>query len=189
MKKKPLPPAKGPAQQPAQGGQLDIEAIIKDVRAKLPPQLQAMFDKVVLSGERIMFDKSSHKMMLDQLNQPGPLTKRISDGIITLIYMLWTRSNRTIPPQLIVPATVVLTLRAFQFLQESKDPEATKEVLGEALADAVQGVMDRFGATQDKLPGLLKGQAGAPAGAAGQPGAPAQPDPDGLLAAASGGQA
>jgi hypothetical protein len=162
-------------------GQVDVERIIAEARAKIPPQLRAMFDKVVLSGERIMFDKSSYHMTEDMLNQPGPLATRISNGIITLVYMLWDKSNKTIPPQLIVPATLVLTLRAFQFLQESKDPEATSDVLGEAVADAVQGVMDRFGATQDKIPALVKGQQGA------QPGAqPAQPEAGGLLAAATG---
>lgn len=162
-------------------GQVDVERIIAEARAKIPPQLRAMFDKVVLSGERIMFDKSSYHMTEEMLNKPGPLSKRISDGIITLVYMLWEKSNKTIPPQLIVPATLVLTLRAFQFLQESKDPEATGDVLGEAVADAVQGVMDRFGATQDKIPALVRsqgGQGGQPAGAA--------PEQGGLLAAATG---
>lgn len=176
-------PASAPA--PQQGGQVDIEAIVNQARAKIPPAQQQVFDKVILSGMRIMFDKNSHQMTLDQLNQPGPMATRISNGIISLIYMLWTKSNKTIPPQLIVPATLVLTLRAFQFLQQSKDPEATREVLGEAVAEAVQGVMDRFGATQDKIPALMKGQAGAPAGAP-APAAPMPAQPGGLLSAATG---
>lgn len=159
-------------------GPVDVAPIIARARADIPPQLVEMFDKVVLSGMRIMFDSRSHHMTLEMLDKPGPLAKRISDGIITLIYMLWEKSNKSIPPQLIVPATVVLTLRAFQFLQQSKDPEATTDVLGEAVADAVQGVMDRFGATQDKIPALLRAQNGQ---------AGAQPEPSGLLAAATGG--
>ena len=176
-------PAAPPGAQP--GGALDIESIIATTRAKIPPAQQQMFDKVVLSGMRIMFDKNSHKMMEDQLAQPGPMPQKIATGIISLMYMLWTQSNKTIPPQLIVPATVVLTLRAFQFLQQSKDPEATTQVLGEAMAESVQGIMDRFGATQDRLPALLKasGQPGAtaPAGGAAAPAAGA-----GLLSAAAG---
>lgn len=174
--------AKGQApKKPA--GQVDVEKIIAEARNKIPPQLREMFDKVVLSGERIMFDKGSYHMTEEMLAKPGPLAKRISDGIVTLVYMLWTKSNKTIPPQLIVPATLVLALRAFQFLQESKDPEATADVLGEAVADSVQGVMDRFGATQDKIPALVRGQGGQ----AGQA-APAAPEQGGLLAAATGGQ-
>lgn len=175
MKKNRKPLAK-PAPKKSTGP-VDVKPIIAKARADIPPQLAEMFDKVVLSGMRIMFDKQSHGMTMEMLDKPGPLAKRIADGIITLIYMLWEKSNKTIPPQLIVPATLVLTLRAFEFLQQSKDPEATTEVLGEAVADAVQGVMDRFGATQDKIPALLKGQQG-------QGGT--QPEPGGLLAAATG---
>lgn len=183
-KKKPAPGAQKPAAGAAKT--VDVEPIIAAAGQKMPPQLKPMFDKVVLSGMRIMFDKSSHQMMLDTLDQPGPMAKRLSDGIIQLMYLMWKQSNHTIPPQVIVPAATVLTLRAFQFLQESKDPEATPQVLGDALHTVVQGILDRFGASQDKLPALLKNQdpgkddslkpaAGAAPGApaAGAPGAPA----------------
>lgn len=176
-----------PIQAPAGG--VDVEPMIAKARAGIPAKLQPMFDKVVLSGMRIMFDKASHKMMLEQLNGPGPLEKRLSDGIIALMFMLWQQSNKTIPPQLMVPATLVLTMRAFQFLQLSKDPEATKEVLGEATAEAVQGLMDRFGATQDKLASMAKGgQPGAPAAAAapGAPPAAGAPQGGGMLDAVQG---
>lgn len=164
---KPQAPAKAPA------GGVDIEPMIAKAHENIPPNLRPMLDKVVLSGMRIMFDKSSHQMALAELDKPGPLAQRIMNGMVALMYLLWKQSNQSIPPQLIVPATLILTLRAFQFLQMSKEPEATKEVLGEAVADSVQGVMDRFGATQDKIPALLKGQ-GAQAE---QPGAPAAPPP------------
>lgn len=178
-KKSSTQPAKASA--PKQAGPADVTAIIAEARSKIPPEQLDMFDKIVLSGMRIMFDKQSHQMAMEMLDKPGPLAKRLSDGTITLIYMLWEKSNKTLPPQLIVPATLVLTLRAFEFVRASKDPEATNDVLGEAVADAVQGVMDRFGATQDKIPALLRGQNG------GQPGA--QPESGGLLAAATGVQA
>lgn len=174
-------------QAAAAPGAIDIEALIAHAKEKIPANLAPMLDKIVLSGMRIMFDKDSHKMALAELDKEGPLSQRLSNGMITLMYMLWKQSNQTIPPQLVVPATLILTLRAFQFLQMSQDPEATKEVLGEAVADSVQGVMDRFGATQDAIPSLLKGgapgpQAGAPAaapGGAAPGGAAPQPQPQG----------
>lgn len=184
-KKKPAPGAQKPAA--GAGKPVNVEPIIAEASKKVPAQLKPMFDKVVLSGMRIMFDKSSHQMMLDSLDKPGPMSKRLSDGIIQLMYLMWKQSNHTIPPQTIVPAATVLTLRAFEFLQESKDPEATPQVLGDALHDVVQGILDRFGATQDKLPALLKNKdpgkddslrqdAGAAPGApAAAPGAPAAP--------------
>jgi hypothetical protein len=155
-KKKPQP-----QQAPKGAGPINIDTIVeKEVRAKIPTNLQAMYDKVVLSGMRIMFDKNSHAMALQELDAEGPMPQKLAEGVIKLMYMLWTESNQSIPPQIVVPVTLTLTLRAFQFLQMAQDPEATKEVMGEATALAVQGVMDRFGATQDKLPALLKSQGG-----------------------------
>lgn len=172
-----------PAQTPAGTGAIDVEAIIAKAEAGIPANLKGIFQKAVLSGMRIMFDKSSHQMALAELDKPGPLATRLSNGIIALVYMLWDQSNKTLPPQILVPVTLVLTLRAFQFLQMSKDPEATKEVMGEAVAEAVQGVMDRAGATQDKIPGLLKQQGGKP----GAPAAPAAPAGGGMLDTLKGG--
>jgi hypothetical protein len=140
----------------ADNGAVDVDQIVATARKDIPANLQPVFDKIVLSGMRIMFDKSSHKLMLDELEQPGPLAQRLSNGTIKLMYMLWQQSNKTIPPQLMVPATLVLTLRAFQFLQESQDPEATKEVLGQAVELAVNGVIERFkpaGGEQAPAPG------------------------------------
>lgn len=178
-KKKPAPGAQKPA-----AGAVDVDAIIQRASANVPPQLKPMFDKVVLSGMRIMFDQQSHGMMVEALDKPGPMAKRISDGIIQLMYLMWKQSNHTIPPQLMVPAALVLTLRVFQYLQEAKDPQATPQVLGDATHQAVQGILDRFGATEDKLPALLKNPdpgkddslrpaAGAAPGAPGTPAAPA----------------
>lgn len=164
---------KTPQAAPAAGnGAIDVDKIVATARKGIPANLQPIFDKVVLSGMRIMFDKSSHQMTLEELDQPGPLEQRLSNGTIKLMYMLWQQSNKTIPPQLMVPATLVLTLRAFQFLQLSQDPEATKEVLGAAVEMAVNGVIERFKAQQG-------GQ-----GAEQPPAAPAQ---GGMLDAAIGG--
>jgi len=169
----------------APGVAVDVEPMIAKALEGIPANLKPVLDKIVLSGMRIMFDKASHQMAMAELNKPGPLPERLSNGIIALVYMLWKQSNQSIPPQLLVPATLVLTLRAFQFMQLSQDPEATKEVLGEAVALAVQGVMDRAGATQDKVPGLLKGGQGAQPGAAPPPAGAPQPQ-GGMLDAAQG---
>jgi hypothetical protein len=154
---------------PAQGSQnqVDVDPIIAKVQQSIPPQLKDIYDKAVLSGMRIMFDSQSHQMMLDALDQPGPLATRISNGIIQLMYLLWTQSNKTLPPQIIVPVTLTLTLKAFDFLQKSGEPDATKQVLGDATQQAVEGIMSRFG---------VKGmpQEGAPASGDDQ-GATAQP--------------
>lgn len=148
-----------PQPRPAAGA-IEVGPIIAKARSGLPANLQGVYDKAVLSGMRIMFDKASFQMTMDELKQPGPLATRIANGVIKLVYLLWTQSNKTLPPQIIVPVTLTLALKAFEFMQMVQDPEATKEVLGDATHQAVQGVMDRFGVDEAKLPALVKANQG-----------------------------
>lgn len=158
-------------------GAVDVDAILAKVQ--IPPKFQAIYQKAVLSGMRIMFDAKSHKMMEDQLAKPGPLPDKMAEGMTGLIYMLWTQSNKTLPPQIIVPLTFTLTLKAFDFLQKSGDAEATKEVLGEAVEKSLTSVMTKFGVTPDQIPQILQQMKGSVAGAP----APASGDqPTGMLA-------
>lgn len=136
-------------QAASQVGMVDVEQIISEI--KMPPSLKDMYEKAVISGMRVMFDKRSHKMLLDQLDQPGELDDKISSGIITLIYIIWGESNHTLPPPIIVPLAITLTLKAFDFLQKSGEPGATKEILGSALQKATHGTLSKFGVSEDQL--------------------------------------
>jgi len=139
-------PMQGEAQQ---GGQIDIQPMLDGI--EVPPNLKPMYDKVILSGMRIMFSKGSHQLLVDQLQKEGPLAEKISAGIVALMYMLWTQSNKSIPPQLIIPAATALTLRAFDYVQKTGDPEATKEVLGQAVEGSIDGIMNGFGGNIDTM--------------------------------------
>lgn len=137
---------------------INVDELVADIDSKIPANLKQIYQKTILSGMRILFDKRSHKMMLDQIDKPGPMDQKLAEGIITLLYMLWQQSNQTLPPQIIVPVTVVMTLRAFEFLQKSGEPEATNEVLGEALAQATTGIMSKFGVDEAQLQGMAQSQ-------------------------------
>lgn len=161
------------ASSPTQPGTIDVDSILAKVQ--VPPQFKPIYDRAVLSGMRIMFDAKSHQMMEQQLAKPGALDDKISEGIVVLIYMLWTKSNKTLPPQIIVPLTFALTLKAFDFLQKSGDPEATKEVLGSAVEKAMTGVMSKFGVSPDQMPQIIAQMKGSVAGAPAPTAAPAAP--------------
>jgi hypothetical protein len=151
--------------------QINVNELVDDIDGKIPQNLKDIYQKTVLSGMRIMFDRRSHQMLLEELEKPEPMPEKIANGIIGLIYMLWTQSNQTLAPQIIVPVTVVLTLRAYEFLLKSGDPEASRQVLGEAMALATTGIMAKFGVSEEQLqaqgatqapakPGLIDAQMG-----------------------------
>lgn len=137
-----------------QGGQVDVKPILDGI--KVPPNLKPMYDKIVIAGMRIMFSKGSHQLFTDQLQKEGPLAQKISTGVVGLMYLLWNQSNKSLPPQLMIPATTALTVQAFDYVQKTGNPEATKEVLGEAIQGSLEGVMNGFGAKLDDLQNTLQ---------------------------------
>ena len=172
-----------------QTGQIDIQPMLDGI--EVPSELKPMYDKIVLAGMRIMFSKGSHQLLVDQLQKEGPLAEKISAGIVALMYMLWTQSNKSIAPQLIIPAATALTLRAFDYVQKTGDPEATKEVLGQSVEGALDGIMKGFGGNIDSMEQNLQQTAQGVKGAVEQmPQGQAQPmaQPGGGLMDAMGGQ-
>lgn len=135
---------------------IDLNPVYEKIQ--IVPQFKAAYDKTLLAGLRIMFDKRSHKMMLDQVEKPGDLAKNLSDGVIALFYIIWEKTNKTIAPQIIVPLVFTWTLHAFDFLQKSGDPRATKQVLGNATDMAMTGIMQKFGVKPDQIEQLVKEQ-------------------------------
>lgn len=129
--------------QEQQTGAVDVDKIIAEMQ--IQPNLKDVFDKMLLSGMRLMFDKRSHEAALEQLNKEGPMDQKLAEGIVAVMYLLWTQSNQTLPMQLIIPATVALTLRAYEFLEKSGDPEANPAMLGEAMDLALDTVCRKFG--------------------------------------------
>jgi hypothetical protein len=154
-------------------GPVDIAAILAKV--KIEPQFKKMYDMAVLSGMRFMFDKSTHQNALKYLDQPGPMAEKLAKGIVGVMYFIWEQSNKTLPPQIIVPVTFTLTLHAFDFLQKSDDPEATRDVLGDAVEKAIAGIMGKFGVAPDQIQQIIEQQRAKVGAAAGKPAAPAAP--------------
>lgn len=164
-----------PAPAAAPGGVIDTDAMLNKIA--VPPELQDIYQKALLSGMRIMFDSKSHAMMQNELNKKGPLPQKIVEGVMALIYMLWKQSNQTLPPKIILPLTMALTLKVFEYLQRSNEPGVTNEVLGQTLEGVIPAVMKKFGVK----PGQAQGAVQQAAPAAASPSQAPPPQAGGLL--------
>lgn len=155
---------------------------------QLPPDLQEIFKKAVLSGDRIMFDKQSHGMFLEQIQKEGDMLAKFVEGVQTLIGLLWKQSNFTLPPQLVWPVTYTMVIHAFKFLHDAGLPEATPEFLGQAMEATLDAVTQAFGGSMEQIQQAAqqnKGKGGQ-AGQAPAPAAAPTKKPAGLMAAAQG---
>lgn len=139
---------------------VDIDKILADVDEKMPKEFLGIYKKTVLAGMRIMFGKDSHKMMREQLDKQQPAPRKIAEGVVALFYILYQKSNQTLPPQIVVPVVFALTLKAFEFMQQSGDPDATLDVLGDAVEQSTKYVMQKFGVDPAKVEQIVAQQRG-----------------------------
>ena len=137
----------------------------------LDPKQAAQLDKIVLAGKRVMFSEQSHKMFLKQLDAPGPTDQKLGQGVAGLMGLLWQESRQSLPPELLIPAGMVLVAVAADFLRKGGMAVSDQEVAGgiEALVTALlqAGGVDpdkmaeigaRGGATGGKMPMPVAGQ-------------------------------
>lgn len=156
-------PPEAPQAETQEHKGIDIEAILAKV--EIPPDLKDLYEKCLVNGMRFMFDKGAFQETAKHLAKNEPMAKKIADGVVAVVYMLWEKSNKTLNPKVIVPVTFALTLKGFEFLQEAGNPEATKEVLGEAVDLATTTIMQKFGVQPDQIEQLVAQNKAAVAGA------------------------
>lgn len=149
----------------APDGKIDTNQIIAEIQ--IPPELQKAYDAAVTAGMQIMFDKRSHQIMISTLDAEGAMDDKLSKGIMQLVDIIWGKSNGALPPDIMIPVAVTLLLKAFDFLQKSNDPNATKEVLG----NSVEKLINQYKALASQQPQESQ-QSGQPPA---QPQGPSQP--------------
>lgn len=140
---------------------------------ELDPTQKQQLMRIVAAGMKVMFDAQSHHLMLDTLQGPGPLCDKIGQGVAGLMGMLMQESKNSLPPQLIVPAGLVLIAHAVDFLEKG-GMTVSDEDFGKAVDYFVRTVMNAFGLDADKV-AAIAGNAETQLGAGGdQAAAPEQ---------------
>lgn len=110
----------------------------------------AQLDRIVLAGRKIMFSPQSHKMMLDQLNGPGTMGSKLGLGVAGLIALLWQESKQSLPPQLLIPAGMILVAVAADFLRQAGQ-SVTDQDIGQGMEAMVTALMHSAGVNADKV--------------------------------------
>jgi hypothetical protein len=136
-----------------EGEELNAETV--DQNIKMPPELQEAYDRVVIAGMKIMFNKDSHKLVLKELQRKGPLSKKLGMGIAGLLLILFKESNESMPPAVMIPAGVKLLMQAADFLRETKLEKVTNKDIGDAMEVMITTLLQKFGAPPERLQQVL----------------------------------
>ena len=135
------------------GGELTPDKVASEI--KMPPELQEAYERVVLAGMKIMFSKETNEKVIKSIQGPGPIAKRLGVGIAGLIATLFQQSNKTMPPQLIIPAGTNLLMQAADFLKRGNIEKITDKDIGDAMQVMLNTVLDMFGVDPMKMRAAL----------------------------------
>jgi hypothetical protein len=150
---------------------------------KADPRLVPAINKIVAAGQKVMYADSTRQMLKQQLGN-GKDPETIGAGIAKLAGILYHQSKRQLPPQILIPSAGLLLLEGLQFLEDAGTVKVDANFLAECTKSMGSALAQLFGATPDKLQGMIT-QAQAQKSA--QPAAPPAAPPGIIAGAQQGG--
>ena len=121
------------------------------------------YDRIVAAGLKTMFDKSTHAMMLEGLNEAQDVAKWAGEGIAGLLGVLSKQSRGTMPFQPMLQAGVTLLMHAMDFLSETGKIEASPQSVAQATKAFAMAITNAAGVSEQQLMQMAE-QANAAAG-------------------------
>jgi hypothetical protein len=154
----------------------------KSVRSKMsmPKDMGAAYDAVISAAKRIMYSEEMKPQMVELLRGPGELGDKIGQGVVALMAILYTQTNGTMPPQLIIPAATELVAEAGDFLKKV-GVKVTDNDIAEGMAAVVEQILGTAGIQPEQIPELIaqQGQQPQPQPQQAAPGGAPELSPDG----------
>jgi hypothetical protein len=142
------------AEQPKFNG--SPKEIAEQTAADIPTNFQEAFSRVVAAGMRVMFSEQTHDMMIEQLQQEGDFAQNVGNAIAGLMLLLFEKSNKTMPGEVIIPAGIYLLAQGADFIEKVTGEQVTPDVLATATQVMIDTLMKKFGIDPGKALGVAQ---------------------------------
>lgn len=112
----------------------------------LPENLKNAFERVTVAGMKLFYSKDIQSQIMapdDPVSEP--MAQQLSVGTVGVMMQLWQKSQSTIPPQVIVPASIFMLVEGADFLDKSGKFKVTDQDVGKAIELAIVGILHKFG--------------------------------------------
>jgi len=112
------------------------------------------FLKVVLAGEKIMVDPTTHANMQMVKNPDAVRAKpaeQVANGVTGLMYLMFMQSKQTMDKNVLIMAGVVLLTKAIDLVSRSLQIPFTDEMIANATQIMAQGLFERLKITPEML--------------------------------------
>lgn len=140
----PAAAAPGPAAGDTDSSDPLIAKVQDKVRQSIPPQFRVATQKLVLAGQKIMYDPKTHHLMVQALQSDNDPAHAVGMGVTQLMTMMWVQSKGSIPVPALIPAAILLTCEALDFCEQSKLIKPDSDMVGNAVQIVVSYMMQKM---------------------------------------------
>lgn len=112
---------------------------------KVPAELQDAYDRLVLAGMKMLFDKQSSINIDEAFDRDNgkDIGKKMSDGIVALMQILFKQS-KGMPAEVIIPAATNLLTQVVEYAVRA-GYEVPPAVMSKATQDVIYGILQQMG--------------------------------------------
>lgn len=149
---------------------------------RVPQQLRGALERATMAANKLLYAKETRKVMMQQMDGEGDIGELVGEGAAKLMIVLWTDSQGKLPLRVLIPAGVILTCQALEFIMESGAIEDVDNALVDtAVQEYASSILQLMGATPEQVQALVE-QAAAKQGGPAGPAVPPQGEQQGAAA-------
>lgn len=162
---KPQPP-ENPTEERGEG---ESGGFMSGVEKSIPPELMEAFERVVLAGKKVIYSPEMENAIKQEIAREGPIEKKLAEAIVGLMAILDKQSRPRIPVPVLIPAAIELVYDAADFVQQAGlvQEEITPDQVKTASQLTAMLIAKRYGANDQQIGQMMRGQVKQPGGANG----------------------
>ncbi|MFZ6757963.1 hypothetical protein ACO0K9_12210 [Undibacterium sp. Ji50W] len=125
------------------------------IQSKVAAQFQSALSKVVNAGLTIMYAPQNKEMRLQRMAQAGNPASDAGAGAARMISNLYAQSNKQMPLEVVVPASMIFAFEYLDLLVKVKRLAITPDLIAATTQAVADAVLPMFGVSKDHMTQLV----------------------------------
>ena len=150
-------PAQGQPQQPSGAGGQSITPDALRAKMNIPANLQQPYLAAVTAGRKMLYSPQMAPHIKQLLAEPGGVDVKLAQGVAFIVATIYQETNKTLPPQLLVPVGVELIAQAADLLRKAGQ-QVTDQDIASAVKQYIQLIFQKMGISGQQIQQALTQQ-------------------------------
>jgi len=148
-------PEQAPPGADGQDQNMDYDAQIQDMEARVPPDMKDAWDRIMVAGMKFLFDESTNTMVNDYLEGPGDMSQKLGEGTAGLMVTLDKESRGALPKELLIPGGIALMILSIKYMKKAGIANVSSQEYAKAIEIFMYKLLGAFGIQQQQFDGYI----------------------------------